>query len=79
MTAACLRDGVVSPNLLSPAELSLARGAIESGHRELARAVPRESLTQHPSDFPCTSAPWACEWCNYGELCGRRKPAFSSL
>jgi hypothetical protein len=79
VTAAYLRDGSVSVGRISPAELSLARGVIESGHRELAKAVPREPPTQHPPDFPCTSDPWVCKWCNYGELCGRRKPAFSSL
>jgi hypothetical protein len=71
VTAAYLRDGVVSAGQINPSELSLARGAVESGHRELTKAVPREPLSQHPADFPCTSGPWARRWCNYRELWGR--------
>jgi len=71
VSAAYLRDGVVSPSFLSPAELSLARGVVESGYKQLAKAVPRGPLSQHPPDFPCTTDPWPCKWCNYGELCAR--------
>jgi len=71
VSAAYLRDGVVSPSFLSPAELALARGAVEPGYKQLAKAMPRDPLSQHPPDFPCTTDPWVCKWCNYRELCGR--------
>jgi len=41
VSTAYLRDGVVSPGFLSPDELTLARGVVESGYRQLAKAVPR--------------------------------------
>jgi hypothetical protein len=72
VSAAHLRDGALSVARISLAELSLARGVIEPGHREPVRAVPQDPLTQHPADFPCTTDPWVCKWCNYGELRGRR-------